>query len=90
MWFVYILQSEKNRKYYIGCSNDLGRRLQEHNLGQNESTKNNIPYKIVHVEEYANQQEAYGREKQIKSYKGGEAFKKLICVGGGVVNRNRL
>ena len=90
MWFVYILQSQKNNRYYIGCSNNLERRLEEHNKGYNKSTKNNIPYKIIYVEDYSNQQVAYKREKQIKSYKGGEAFKKLISVGGRVVNYNRL
>ena len=90
MWFVYILQSKTNKKYYIGCSNNPERRLEEHNSGYTKSIKNNIPYEIIYLEKYTNQQEAYKREKQIKSYKGGNAFKNLICVGGSVVNYNRL
>ena len=47
---------------------------------------------LIYKEMYSDRLEAFTREKQIKSYKGGEAFKKLVdkSVGGGVVNRNRL
>ena len=77
--YVYILKSYINNKYYIGCTNDLSRRLKDHNSGQNISTKNGAPWKIVYYEEIKDQKEAYGRERQIKSYKGGNAFKKLLC-----------
>lgn len=78
MWHVYILQSEKDGGYYVGCSNDHKRRLKEHNNGHNESIKNRKPWKVVREEVFENQQSAYAREKQIKSYKGGNAFKKLL------------
>ncbi|MDO8590271.1 MAG: GIY-YIG nuclease family protein [bacterium] len=78
MWHVYILQSKKNRKYYIGCSNNYKRRLKEHNKGQNLSTKLGCPWEIVHLELFEGQQEAFEREKKIKSYKGGNGLKKLI------------
>ena len=38
MWYVYILESEKDDKHYIGSSNDLKRRIEEHNKGIVEST----------------------------------------------------
>lgn len=78
MWMVYILQSKINHKYYVGCTSDIERRLLEHNSGYNKSTSNNIPYELIYFEEYENQQEAFSREKKIKSYKFGNAFKKLI------------
>lgn len=78
MWVVYILKSEAKEKYYIGCSNDLYRRIHEHNSGHTSSIKAYIPYKLIHKEEYNNRSLAYKREKEIKSYKGGRAFKKLI------------
>ena len=78
--YVYILKSSINNKYYIGCTNDLGRRLKDHNSGRNVSTKNGAPWIIIYYEEVKDQKEAYQREKQIKSYKGGNAFKKLLSL----------
>ncbi len=82
MYKVYILYSEKNKKYYIGHTENLAVRLGKHNTGQVKSTKSGRPWIVVYTEEYETKQEAYGREFQIKSYKGGEAFKKLINNNG--------
>jgi putative endonuclease len=78
MWQVYIIKSVRNLKYYIGCTNNLNRRLYEHNKGYNISTDKHKPWVVVYFEKFNNQQEAYLREKKIKSYKGGNAFKKLL------------
>jgi putative endonuclease len=77
-WTVYVLQSEKDNGFYVGCTNNLNRRVEEHNSGQTVSIQYRIPFKVIHIEEYTTQEEAYIREKQIKKYKGGDAFKKLI------------
>ena len=78
MYTVYIIKSINSNKYYIGCSSDFERRLMEHNNAQNISTKKDRPWKVIYIEKFDNQSEAYAREKKIKSYKGGNAFKKLI------------
>ncbi|MFZ3020343.1 MAG: GIY-YIG nuclease family protein [Minisyncoccia bacterium] len=78
MWHVYVLKSLKTNKYYIGCSNNLPRRLREHNSGKNISTKFGIPWALVYEELFEDQKQAFDREKKIKSYKGGNAFKKLL------------
>ncbi|CAN5147599.1 hypothetical protein BH11PAT3_BH11PAT3_2550 [soil metagenome] len=78
MWYVYILKSTKDGSYYIGCTNNHARRLEEHNSGYNLSTKSKAPWETVHIEEYDSQLIAFEREKKIKSYKGGNAFKKLL------------
>ena len=78
MHFTYIIRSLKTGRYYIGSTNDVPERLSRHNGGKNKSTKSGVPWELVKVEEYGTRQEAYKREFQIKSYKGGEAFKKLI------------
>ena len=78
MYEVYILKSEAYTRYYIGHSHNTAERLVTHNNGTVRSTKAYRPWKIVYSEPFANKQEAYKRERQIKSYKGGEAFKKLI------------
>ena len=78
MHFVYIIQSQKHNRYYIGCTNNIEARIKQHNDGQNYSTKNGVPWKLITYKKFKNQQEAYRCEKKIKSYKGGDAFKKLI------------
>ena len=78
MYLVYILQSLKDKSYYIGHAQDLKVRLKRHNSGRVRSTKSQLPWMLVYQEEYQTKQEAYRRELQIKRYKGGEAFKKLL------------
>jgi putative endonuclease len=78
MFTVYILQSLKNRRYYIGHTNNIDSRLERHNKGLVRSTKSFIPWKIIYTEKYNTKSEAYRRELEIKSYKGGIKFKKLL------------
>ena len=77
MYKVYILESKIKIKYYVGHTDNVISRLSRHNKGYVKSTKAYRPWKLIHTEEYQTKQEAYKRELQIKSYKGGEAFKKL-------------
>lgn len=77
-YVVYILQSTKDDDYYIGYSSDLDARLKQHNSGSTRSLKHRLPMKLIYFEEYDEKSVAKAREKQIKSYKGGEAFLKLI------------
>jgi putative endonuclease len=76
--YVYILQSLKDHRYYIGETHNIQERLLFHNSGLQRSTRNRIPFKLVLSEEYPSREDALKREKQIKSWKGGMAFKKLI------------
>ncbi|HBU07359.1 MAG TPA: endonuclease [Candidatus Magasanikbacteria bacterium] len=75
---VYILKSLKQTRYYIGHCEDLDVRLERHNKGCVKSTKPYRPWQIIYTEDLNSKSEAFKREMQIKSYKGGEAFKKLI------------
>ena len=81
MYKVYILYSEKNKKYYIGHTNDIDDRMRRHNRGLVKSTKSGCPWKIIYTEDFDSKNDAYRREFQIKSYKKGEAFKNLIKHG---------
>ena len=76
--YVYILQSLKDAKYYIGETSDVQERLKFHNSGRQRSTSNRIPFRLVLTEEFENRTDALKREKQIKSWKGGSPFKILI------------
>lgn len=77
MFYVYILRSINTGRFYVGHSNDLERRLKEHNLGKTRSTKAYAPWKIVYTEQFSTKEEAYRRELDIKSYKSGIKFKEL-------------
>ncbi len=88
--YTYIIQSLKYSTYYIGSCENIEVRLARHNAGKVRSTKYKKPYKLIYAEEFNTRQDAYRRERQIKSYKGGQAFKKLIGVGTQAVNEGRL
>lgn len=81
MYTVYILRNTKTGRYYIGSTNNIDRRIEEHNRGQTRSTryaKNN--WVILYTEQYLTMLEAHQREFKIKSFKGGNAFKRLVRV----------
>ena len=78
MYKVYILKSLKNSRYYVGHSEDITNRLKRHNKGLIRSTRNGRPWELVYFEDYPTKQTAYKRELQIKSYRGGEALKRLL------------
>ncbi len=82
MYTVYILESIKFSRFYIGCSIDVQKRLREHNSGLTKSTKAFVPWKIVYTEKFENKSQAFLREKEIKSYKSGIKFKQLINPEG--------
>lgn len=80
MFFVYIIESEKTGRHYVGSCGNIEARLKDHNSNQVRSTKNKGPYKLIYKEEFTSKQDALRREKQIKSYKSGRFFKKLISA----------
>jgi putative endonuclease len=78
MFVVYILYSSKLDRYYIGHTENIENRLMLHNAGKVRSTKNGIPWVIKHIENFNNRNDVYRRELQIKKFKSGRAFIKLI------------
>lgn len=78
MFYVYVLKIKNTGRYYIGQTQDLTKRLEKHQRGETKSMKNRGEFELVHVERYSSRSDAMKREKDIKSYKGGEAFKRLL------------
>lgn len=78
MYYVYILKSIIANRFYTGHTEILEKRLAEHNSGKVRSTKAYAPWQIVYTEKYPTKSDAYKREIQIKSYKQGAAFIKLV------------
>lgn len=84
MFYTYVLKNEISNRHYIGSTSDISRRLEEHNRGQTKSTRQKGKWVLLYKEEFATRIEAKQREKLIKSYKGGNGFKKLVA---GLVHR---
>ncbi|HDZ76522.1 MAG TPA: GIY-YIG nuclease family protein [Candidatus Omnitrophica bacterium] len=78
MFYVYIVQSLKDKRYYIGHTKNLKKRIEEHSRGKSKAVRYRGPFELIYKEMYQTKNEAFYRERQIKSYKGGEAFKKLL------------
>lgn len=53
MYTVYILWSKKDNRSYVGYTNNIERRLNDHNSGKVKSTKNRTPFVVIHTEQYA-------------------------------------
>ena len=70
MHYIYVLQSEKDMKFYTGYTKDLKLRFEKHNKGLVESTKDRRPLKLIYYEACITQQDATKREKYLKSYHG--------------------
>ena len=70
MYYVYVLQSEKDQKFYVGFTKDLKLRVEQHNKGYVESTRNRLPLKLIYYEACLKQEDATKREKYLKTYHG--------------------
>ena len=66
MFTVYILYSEKINQFYTGYTNNLTRRLSEHNRRKGKFTDRGIPWIVVHTENFSTKNEAENSETQIK------------------------
>jgi putative endonuclease len=75
MYYMYILKSLKDEHLYYGSTNDLRRRLLEHNTGKVISTKNRRPFELRYYEAYSKEGEARKRESSLK--KDGRALAQL-------------
>lgn len=70
MWYVYLLVSQRNGKWYTGSTKSLQKRILSHNSGKNRSTKAGIPWKLIYCEISLNRDDARAREKYLKSGMG--------------------
>jgi len=78
MYYVYILQSKKNRSLYIGYTSDLAKRVSDHNAGRTISTKPFRPYVMIFYEAFTDKRDAMAREEYLKSGWGLRTIKKML------------
>lgn len=77
-YYIYILLSVKDHKFYIGFTSDLKKRFLEHTKGTVISTKNRRPLQLIHYEYFINEQDAKSREKILKSGFGRDQMKQAL------------
>lgn len=77
-YYVYILQSQKNKSYYIGYTSDLLKRVKSHNAGSNLATKPYVPYKLIFYEAFLDKNDAKNRETYLKGGYGRKTIKSLL------------
>jgi len=78
MYYVYILQSGNDGKFYTGFTKNLKLRFDQHNKALVESTRNRIPFRLVYYEACLHQEDATRREKYLKTYHDKMFLKKRL------------
>ena len=76
-YFVYVIQSEVDKRLYVGLSKNVEKRLISHNNGETFSTKGYRPWKLVYEERIGSRKQARNREKYLKSGVGKEYIKNI-------------
>ena len=77
-YYVYVIQSQKDREFYTGYTCNITKRLFEHNKGIVPSTKDRLPMCLVYWEGCLNQQDATKREKYLKTAWGKRYIKNRL------------
>ena len=69
MHYLYLIESEKSNKYYIGQTNDLQDRIQRHNESRCRYTKGKGPWELISYKIFSSRSEAVKEEKRLKHAK---------------------
>lgn len=80
MYYVYLLQNQNDKSFYIGFTANLKRRLFEHRNGKGgRTTRLKKNWKLIYFEGYLDKQDAMGREKFLKSGSGRKYLYKQLA-----------
>ena len=82
MYYVYVIQSLKNGRNYTGSTDNLKRRILEHNSGLSKYTKLTKPFKLIYQEKFNTRSEAVKRELYLKSGVGRDYLKRVVSSVG--------
>ena len=78
MQYVYVLKSKKDDNLYVGCTNNLQKRITLHNKGQVESTHLRNPFKLLFYEAFVDSTDAFEREQWLKTGWGRNQLKTML------------
>jgi len=79
MFYVYAIKSTTHNRIYVGMSEDIERRLGEHNLGKSKFTSFYRPWVFFYSESFETRLEARKREIQLKSGSGKEFLREILA-----------
>ena len=83
---VYVLRSKKDSKRYVGITDNIKRRINQHNMGRVLSTKSRVPFRFEYSEDFLDRANARTREKYFKTAAGRRFLDKIIRAGGGMAD----
>ena len=78
MFYVYVIRSRKSGRLYTGSTNDLRKRLKQHNEGKSTWTKYRGPWEIIYYEASLNEEDVRSREKYLKTGMGKRYLKNRL------------
>lgn len=78
MFYVYILLSLKDNGLYIGYTNNLKKRIKEHQSKKVFATKGRLPMKLIHYQGFFSQKDALQTEKYLKTTRGWERIHRML------------
>lgn len=78
MYYVYVIKSLTHNNRYVGSTDNINKRLNEHNLGKSRYTSGRRPWQLIYKEEYSTRGEAMEREKFLKSGQGRKYLNKFL------------
>lgn len=79
-YYTYVLKSKKDNRLYIGWTNNLIKRVEEHNKGKVFATKSRRPFVLVYYEACLSKEKAVSREKYFKTGFGRRFLKSRIDI----------
>ena len=77
-WYAYVLRSLKDHMFYMGSTNDLKRRLGQHQRGETISTAKRLPLELLYFEGHRSKEDALRREKYFKTTKGKVTLRQML------------
>lgn len=81
LFYTYVLKCEKTKTFYAGTTNNLERRIEEHDKGLVYYTKNRLPITLVYFEACLDKNDAYRRERYLKTGMGKRYLKNRMRGG---------
>jgi putative endonuclease len=78
MFYTYVLYDKNKNKFYIGYTNDIKRRLHEHELGNVHTTARFSTLRLIFYEYFISQNDAKRRESYFKTSKGKKSLRLIL------------
>src|SRR5690606_40901717 len=72
VYYVYVIVSPTHNFTYVGTTDNVDRRIHQHNAGFGKSTRRYRPFELIHTEAFPTREDARKREKYLKSAAGRE------------------